>query len=737
MARKTLDPAARRRMLLASAIAICCLLSLAFIATANARREHSKTPTAPGASAETSAPAATGETGTAEAPAEAGATGTSSQAGAGLADGGQADGGQSAGGQDHGGHAGGGQSGSGGQNHGQTSAPSGTASPRHDHHSNGSSGNGSSSNGSSSHGAASTPSTSTSSGAAVKPASAGQDSASTPDAATTEATADAQAKHKKETKPKRKEPGKKGKGKSGKGSGGSSEGESESGSTSGSEESAGTSAPSTPTPITPTLAATPAVAAEPVAAEAATPALLTPAPVAATGLATSAAGSHSSRVARHAKAARGRVAAAPRRGVGALSPASPLPVAATYAVPSQKAAARGARTVKDGSARAAKRHSQASPLVTTITKIVGVVPVAVRMLIAALLGLALLLAVRSRVAALRARRLERQRVQLLEDVGLLQAALLPEVPVRLGPVGTTAAYQPAAGPGAGGDFYDVFALADGQLGVIVGDVSGHGREALPHTALLRYTLRAYLEAGLSPRDAVQTAGAVLEHQLGGVFATVVLATYQPRERVLVYSCAGHPPPLVLGGASPAIEPVTACASPPIGVGMRTGTRQSVLSIPGQAQICFYTDGVTEARIGSELFGRERLIDALAELGPLASASAVLGRVAELADRRPDDMAACLLSVEGDERLPVVLVDELELELDRDEALSARTERFLLGCGVERHEVGEMMRAASTAAEQARTVLLEVRHTDGPPEVTLQHEQIAYLHARRADMEVAL
>src|SRR5207253_2896303 len=82
-------------------------------------------------------------------------------------------------------------------------------------------------------------------------------------------------------------------------------------------------------------------------------------------------------------------------------------------------------------------------------------------------------AVRSRLTAMRARRLEIQRTQLLEDVGLLQAALLPEPPPRLGPVETSAAYRPADGPGAGGDFYDIFALADGQLAVIVGDVAGH------------------------------------------------------------------------------------------------------------------------------------------------------------------------------------------------------------------------------------------------------------------------
>jgi hypothetical protein len=378
--------------------------------------------------------------------------------------------------------------------------------------------------------------------------------------------------------------------------------------------------------------------------------------------------------------------------------------------------------------------SSSAPIVTTITKIVGVVPTLVWALIGGLLALALALAVRSRLAALRARRLEQQRGELLADVGLLQAALLPVPPARLGPVGTSAAYRPADGPGAGGDFYDLFALDDGRLAVILGDVSGHGRQALPHTALVRFTLRAYLEAGLSPRSAVQTAGAVLERQLGESFATVAAATYHPRERILTYACAGHPPPIVIG--SRAIEPITVCSAPPIGAGARTGTRQTVVSVPGRSQICFHTDGVTEARVGAELFGAQRLARALAELGPRATAAELLDRVAAQTDSRPDDMAACLLCVEGGvEDAPTVLVEELEL--DREQAASDRIEPFLLACGVPRGEVTELVRSARTVAERSGAALLELRLADGAPEVTLRRDNVAFLHPPQVGRQAGL
>jgi stage II sporulation SpoE-like protein len=416
-----------------------------------------------------------------------------------------------------------------------------------------------------------------------------------------------------------------------------------------------------------------------------------------------------------------------KRAAGTLAAAA-APFVSSQASAAPATAAHPAHAL----AKRAQKSSSQPAIVNTITRIVGVVPTPVRILILVLVALALALAARSIFSGVRTRRLVRQRGELLEDVGALQAALLPVPPQRLGPVGTSVSYRPADGPGAGGDFYDVFALEDGRIGVIVGDVSGHGREALPHTALVRFTVRAYLEAGLEPAKALQTAGNVLERQLAGSFATVVVAIYHPRERTLTYASAGHPPPVVLGepaAAAAALVPVTSCSAPPVGAGTRTGTRQTVVSVPGPARLCFHTDGVTEARIGGELFGGERLTELLAELDVDADASALLDRVTEHSDARPDDMAACLLHVHDGAGGPSIVFEQLEL--DSDAAANPRAERFLLDCGVPAAEAALLMRGARARLEHAETVLIELRLDGGEPVVSLHDDNVIHPQALAA------
>ncbi len=167
-----------------------------------------------------------------------------------------------------------------------------------------------------------------------------------------------------------------------------------------------------------------------------------------------------------------------------------------------------------------------------------------------LLVAAIALALRWLMTARRAKRLEAQRAMLLGDLRAMQAALVPAVPGDISALGLSVAYRPADGVAAGGDFYDVFELEPGRVGLVLGDVCGHGREALERAALTRYTVRAYLQAGLVPRAALALAGDVLADTTSSEFATVVAAIYEPSAGPAHLRLRGTPRPDRSRGSAP-------------------------------------------------------------------------------------------------------------------------------------------------------------------------------------------
>jgi Stage II sporulation protein E (SpoIIE) len=306
------------------------------------------------------------------------------------------------------------------------------------------------------------------------------------------------------------------------------------------------------------------------------------------------------------------------------------------------------------------------------------------------------------LASLRARRLGDQRATLLAEVGLLQRALLPPVPERLGAVRTSVAYRPSEGLGAGGDFYDALTLPGDRAAFILGDVAGHGREAVAQTAFMRFTLRAYLEAGMAPREALQVAGPVISQHLDeGVFATAVIAVHDPATSSLVYACAGHPPPLIVGPERP--EAVLAAGSPPIGLDLRTGLRETTQPLRPGAVICLYTDGLAEARKATRILGRPRIGDFVEQLGPNAPASELLERVATEARIVTDDMAAVLIRPHGAMGEPGARHERL----DGDDAASGLAERFLAACRVGAEERAWIVAEAGRLASEHGTAMLDV------------------------------
>jgi hypothetical protein len=340
-------------------------------------------------------------------------------------------------------------------------------------------------------------------------------------------------------------------------------------------------------------------------------------------------------------------------------------------------------------------------------------------------------AARARLTSTRARRIEAQRGRLAEDVDAMQAALVPEVPARAGGLSISVDYRPADGPAAGGDFYNPVSLGEDRVAIILGDVSGHGREALARAALMRYTLRAYVQAGLEPRMALKLAGEVLAG-VDGDFTTVVLAIHDSTKGRLTYSTAGHPPPILLG--PPAHEPLTICPSSAIGWGLPTGRRQTTVSLPAGALAGFFSDGLSEARLDGRLLGRERVEEILAGLGPAPSAGEWVEAVRAETEQAPDDMLAFLVQATASGAEPSGRVEELELS--RSELSDPRVEAFLEACGVPTAEIPPAIALAGTLAAEVDGALFRVQVDADPPVVEVR--PAPQLHSRdRTGPDVAL
>ena len=208
------------------------------------------------------------------------------------------------------------------------------------------------------------------------------------------------------------------------------------------------------------------------------------------------------------------------------------------------------------------RDEGGSAAARTIETIVHAVPTPIWIALGVLFLVALALGARTFVERRRARALARERQQLLHDVDALERALLPAVPEQVGALGTSVAYRSCDGPAAGGDFYDAFELSRGRAAVMIGDVSGHGPEALKHGLRPLPAARAPRRGDLSA-PAIAMVGERAPVQLAGRFTTVVVAVHDPAAGTLTYATAGHPPPIIIG---PGAEDLLGTgASPPIGV----------------------------------------------------------------------------------------------------------------------------------------------------------------------------
>ena len=234
----------------------------------------------------------------------------------------------------------------------------------------------------------------------------------------------------------------------------------------------------------------------------------------------------------------------------------------------------------------------------------------------------------------------------LKAANEIQSHLLPREIPRLKGLEVACAWQPARA--VGGDYFDILALAAGQIGVCLADVSGKGMTAALLMANLQALIRAFAPGAAGPGALCRKINEVLcGNVLPGKFVTLFYGVIDSATLTLRFENAGHCPPIVLRGNT-----TTLLTEGGTVLGLIPQAQFADRSFSLQSGDCLLltTDGVTEAaNEGDEEFGAERVAaSALAARG--LGASGIRTRILE------DVTNFCSGNFHDDASLVVVTVD---------------------------------------------------------------------------------
>jgi phosphoserine phosphatase RsbU/P len=204
---------------------------------------------------------------------------------------------------------------------------------------------------------------------------------------------------------------------------------------------------------------------------------------------------------------------------------------------------------------------------------------------------------------LRRERLVRE-MELAHD---LQLKLLPSAERFVGYAEVAARCLPAES--VGGDFYHLFRLSGGRLGVMIGDVSSHGFSAALIMALTMSAVAIHAAEGDPPAEVLRRVHHALIHELETteMYLTLFYGVIDPAARQITFANAGHHHAFRLDDAGQ-VERLGA-TNPPFGiVDLDTYAEASTDWSPGRDILFLFTDGLPDALAAGQAGGEKTMLD---------------------------------------------------------------------------------------------------------------------------------
>lgn len=242
--------------------------------------------------------------------------------------------------------------------------------------------------------------------------------------------------------------------------------------------------------------------------------------------------------------------------------------------------------------------------------------------------------------SLRQERLVRE-LELAHD---LQLKLLPPLEQFDGYAQVAARCVPAES--VGGDFYHLFRLPQGRLGVLIGDVSSHGFGAALIMALTISAVAIHASEGDAPSEVLhRTHRAVIDElETTEMYLTLFYGVIDPAAGTLAYSNAGHSHAFRITGAGVAER--LEVTDPPFGiVDTDTYGEQVVPWTAGEDMLFLFTDGLSDALDVGEIEGERVLVDEAVRLradDPASVIERLFVRAGEATHVPPDDRTAVVV-----------------------------------------------------------------------------------------------